>query len=231
MHTTRYRLFTQRSTPTHTGFYTAIARFRDVLAAGGALVVLSPLIALIGLYVKASLGSPVLFRQERIGKDNAPFTILKYRTMKPATSPDQPDEERVSRTGSQLRATSLDELPSLWNVLIGDMALVGPRPLLPEYLPFYSARQLRRHEVRPGITGLAQVNGRNSLGWEERFEMDVEYVQNRSLLLDTKILLRTVGVVLSRRHVNQKGFATAASFAPSTDGATNNAGSAHARGE
>ncbi len=169
----------------------------------------------LALLVRLRLGSPVLFRQTRIGLGGRPFTLYKFRSMRDATGPDGrplPDAERLTSFGRWLRSTSLDELPSLWNVLRGDMALVGPRPLLPEYLPLYNARQARRHEVRPGITGWAQVNGRNAVDWAERLEMDVWYVEHRSLRLDLRILWRTVGSVLRRDGISQKGEATMAAF-------------------
>lgn len=213
---TQRRHVTTRPNPRASGgkVYSFFARARDVAAAGGALLALSPLIALTGIYVRVKLGRPVLFRQERIGKDGSPFTIVKFRTMKPFAYDHQPDSERMSQAGSLLRTTSLDELPTLWNVLIGDMSLVGPRPLLPWYLEHCSPEQARRHKVRPGITGLAQVRGRNSLTWPERFEADVEYVDHRSFLFDTQILIRTVGVVLAREGISEEGQATMTPFAP-----------------
>jgi len=184
------------------------------------LVFTSPIVLLVACIVRFQLGPPILFRQTRIGLHGGPFMLLKCRTMRDATGPDGPplpDPERLTRFGRWLRSTSLDELPSLWNVIRGDMALVGPRPLLPEDLPLYTARQARRHEVRPGITGWAQVNGRNALSWEHRLEMDVWYVENRSLSLDLKILLLTVGAVLGRRGVSQPGHATMEPFRGSHD--------------
>ncbi|WP_432428614.1 sugar transferase [Salinilacustrithrix flava] len=187
----------------------------DVVVAGAALVVLSPVLAVVAVLVRLRLGSPVLFRQERAGLGGAPFVLTKLRTMTDERGPDGellPDEERLPAFGSFLRSTSLDELPELVHVLRGEMSLVGPRPLPTKYLPRYSPRQARRHEVRPGITGWAQVNGRNAAGWAERLEMDVWYVENRSMLLDLKILWRTLRVVVSREGVAEDGAATMTEF-------------------
>jgi lipopolysaccharide/colanic/teichoic acid biosynthesis glycosyltransferase len=173
------------------------------------------LIVAVAMAVRRTLGRPVLFRQVRIGLEGRPFTLLKFRTMREATDAagtPLSDAARLTGFGRWLRATSLDELPSLWNVVRGDMALVGPRPLLPEYLPLYSPRQARRHEVLPGITGWAQVNGRNALTWEERLEMDVWYVDHRSVGLDLRILLRTIGAVARRDGIAQPGHATMEPF-------------------
>lgn len=202
--------------------YDAIKRALDVVVAAGALVVLSPVLLLVALVVRVSLGAPVLFRQTRPGRDGKPFTLYKFRTMRTA-DPDRThgdvgsvatDADRLTRTGRLLRASSLDELPELYNVLKGDMSIVGPRPLLMEYLERYNATQARRHEVRPGITGWAQVNGRNAVGWEERFAMDVHYVDHRSLLLDARILFMTVATVLSASGVSARGHATMKPFDP-----------------
>lgn len=163
------------------------------------------------------MGSPTLFRQQRPGLNGEPFILLKVRTMRDGEGP---DDQRLTALGSFLRATSLDELPELWNVLRGDMSLVGPRPLLMEYLPRYDATQARRHEVRPGITGLAQVGGRNSLTWEERFALDVTYVDERSLALDMRILGRTVRSVLSRKGISAEGHATMPNFGGSPETTT-----------
>jgi lipopolysaccharide/colanic/teichoic acid biosynthesis glycosyltransferase len=158
-------------------------------------------------------GRPILFRQRRAGQGGRLFTILKFRTMTSAAERGSAgDEARITRLGAFLRATSLDELPELLNVLKGDMSLVGPRPLLPEYLDRYTAEQARRHEVKPGVTGLAQVNGRNEVDWGRRLALDVWYVDHRSLLLDLRILLRTFGVVFSRRGINAAGHATMPEF-------------------
>lgn len=162
--------------------------------------------------VLAKLGSPVLFRQERPGKDGKIFELVKFRTMLLPDENHVTDEERLTAVGRFLRSTSLDELPTLLNVLKGDMSLIGPRPLLVSYLEHYSPEQSRRHEVRPGVTGLAQVRGRNAVSWEERFQSDIEYVENRSLVMDLKILLLTVRSVVQREGINQEGHATMTPF-------------------
>jgi sugar transferase EpsL len=190
-------------------------RFLDVVVAGMGLVVLAPVLAVVTVVIAVVLGRPVLFRQERPGLGGRPFTLYKFRTMRNATDASGaplPDAARLTATGRFLRAASLDELPELWNVLRGDMSLVGPRPLLPEYLPLYSVEQARRHEVRPGLTGWAQVNGRNAVGWDERLAMDVWYVDHRSLRLDLAILVRTVLLVLRRDGISAAGEATMARF-------------------
>ncbi len=190
-------------------------RVIDVLGAGGGLIALAPVLLLIALAVRRSLGSPVLFRQVRAGCDGRPFQLLKFRTMseaRDAAGQLLPDEQRLTRLGSWLRSTSLDELPELINVLRGDMSLVGPRPLLPEYLPHYSADQARRHEMRPGITGWAAVQGRNAVSWERRLTLDVWYVDHWSLCLDLKILLMTVVKVLRREGISAEGHATMPRF-------------------
>jgi sugar transferase EpsL len=190
-------------------------RVLDAVVAGLALAVLSPVLALVAALVRLRLGSPVLFRQERAGMDGAPFVLAKFRTMTDERGPDGellPDEDRLPAFGSFLRSTSLDELPELVHVLRGEMSLVGPRPLPTKYLARYSPRQARRHEVRPGITGWAQVNGRNTTSWAERLEMDVWYVDNRSLLLDLKVLWRTLRVVASREGVAEDGQVTMTEF-------------------
>ena len=193
-------------------------RLLDLGVATVALILLSPVMALVALVVRCTMGAPVLFRQLRPGLGGRPFVILKFRTMRqlddvPIDSTDaSTDSGRLDLTGRLLRATSLDELPQLINVLKGDMSLVGPRPLLMQYLNRYTTTQARRHEVKPGITGWAQVNGRNSLSWEEKLAMDVWYVEHRSLCLDFKILVRTVGWVVRRRGVNAPGEATAREF-------------------
>lgn len=190
------------------------------LAVGGVLAMLAlPLLFAIALLVRVAIGRPVLFRQERPGLAGRPFTLLKFRTMSDARDTNGrllADEMRLSRFGKWLRSSSLDELPEIFNVLAGDMSLVGPRPLLTEYLPLYSARQARRHEVRPGMTGWAQVNGRNAITWEEKFELDIWYVDNRSLALDLRILLMTVGAVFGRRGISAAGEATMPRFIGST---------------
>ena len=183
-----------------------IKRVFDILISTVLLFFLSPIMLIIYFLVKISLGTPVLFLQERVGKDNEVFKIIKFRTMKDVKDKygdDLPDFDRVTRLGSFLRATSLDEFPELINVIKGEMSLVGPRPLLKQYLSIYNDEQIRRHEVLPGITGLAQVNGRNSLTWNEKFELDVWYVDNRSFLLDLKILFLTIYKVVKRDGINQ----------------------------
>lgn len=190
-------------------------RLIDVVASAAGLLILFPLLAVVALAVRIGLGSPVFFRQERPGLHGRTFRLVKFRTMRDAAGPDGrllPDAERMTQLGRMLRSTSLDEFPELWNVLRGDMSLVGPRPLLAEYLPLYSPRQARRHEVRPGITGWAQVNGRNAVGWKERLEMDVWYVENCSLALDLRILLRTIAAVFARRGISHAGHATMERF-------------------
>ena len=180
-------------------------RWMDIILGLAAFILVAPLMVLIALVVRVRLGSPVLYTQMRPGKDGRPFRLNKFRTM--TTACDNagqllPDADRLTAFGKLLRSTSLDELPELWNILRGSMSLVGPRPLLPTYLELYTDRQARRHEVKPGLTGLAQVSGRNSLTWEERFEYDVQYVENYSFTLDFKILLRTAVNVLRRVDVS-----------------------------
>jgi len=190
-------------------------RLFDIVVSSAVLVVASPLLAVVALLVRARLGAPVLFRQTRPGLNGAPFEMIKFRTMRDATDEagnPLPDAERMTPLGRWLRATSLDELPELWNVLRGEMSLVGPRPLLMEYLPLYWGDQARRHEVRPGITGWAQVNGRNAISWEERFALDVWYVDNRSFWLDLKILAMTAGRVVAREGISERGEATMSKF-------------------
>ncbi len=191
-------------------------RVFDVVVALAALVLLSPLVLGLAILVRSRLGSPVLFSQVRPGLQGQPFRMYKFRTMLVADGPDGkplPDAQRLTTFGRFLRASSLDELPELWNVLRGDMSLVGPRPLLMEYLPLYSARQARRHEVRPGITGWAQVNGRNALSWDEKFELDVWYVDNRTFWLDIGILWKTLMTVMKRDGISNEGHATMPPFA------------------
>lgn len=187
----------------------------DLLASALALLLLAPVLAVLALLVRRKLGTPVLFRQQRPGLHGRPFMMQKFRTMTDARGASGellPDAVRLTPFGRWLRATSLDELPELWNVLKGDMSLVGPRPLLMEYLPLYSPHQARRHEVRPGITGWAQVNGRNALGWEAKFDLDVWYVEHASLWLDLRILALTVWRVLRPQGINAPGSATAEKF-------------------
>ena len=190
-------------------------RALDLTVSAVALVVLSPVLLVIAALVKWKLGSPVLFKQERPGLHGEPFTLVKFRTMSPDIADPTDgtsDEGRLDPFGAKLRSTSLDELPELWNVLKGDMSLVGPRPLLMHYLPLYSERQARRHELRPGLTGWAQVNGRNTTPWPERLEMDVWYVDNRTMWLDLKILAMTIPNALRRSGVTQEGQATVEYF-------------------
>ncbi len=190
-------------------------RFLDVLVAAAALLLLSPVLAAIALLILQKLGSPVLFRQVRPGLDGKPFKMTKFRTMRDAVDANGkplPDSERMTPFGSFLRSSSLDELPELWNVLKGDMSLVGPRPLLMEYLPLYNPEQYRRHGVRPGITGWAQVNGRNALSWEDKFKLDVWYVDNRTFWLDLKIICMTINKVLVRDGISAEGEATMPKF-------------------
>ena len=188
-----------------------IKRGLDIGLAAMALVLAAPVLLLVAIAVRVNLGGPVLFRQQRPGLHGRPFTMVKFRTMRDALGRDGrqlPDADRLTPFGTLLRSTSLDELPELWNVVRGDMSLVGPRPLLMEYLDRYTPEQARRHEVRPGVTGWAQVNGRNALSWEERFRLDVWYVEHRSLRLDLRILLRTLALVLRRTGVSAQGDAT-----------------------
>jgi lipopolysaccharide/colanic/teichoic acid biosynthesis glycosyltransferase len=192
-----------------------LKRLFDIVVAAAALIVLSPLLVIVAMLVKLKLGSPVLFQQIRPGKDTRPFTIVKFRTMVDARGPDGQllsDGERLTTFGRFLRSTSLDELPELWNVLRGDMSLVGPRPLAMAYVTLYSDKQNRRHEVRPGITGWAQVNGRNSLSWSEKFELDVWYVDHRSFWLDLKILAKTAAHLVIRDGILEGGQDEFASF-------------------
>jgi len=190
-------------------------RAMDLVGALAALALLSPIVVVLCILVLSKLGSPVFFRQVRPGIEGRPFKMVKFRTMTDERGPDGallPDDQRLTALGAWLRSTSLDELPELFNVLKGDMSLVGPRPLLMDYLSLYNDRQARRHEVRPGITGWAQINGRNALSWEEKFELDVWYVDNRSLWLDIKILFKTVLQVLKRDGISHGEDATMPRF-------------------
>ncbi|MGH7665084.1 MAG: sugar transferase [Gemmatimonadaceae bacterium] len=190
-------------------------RTLDIIVSAAGLAILSPFLAVVALRVRVSMGSPILFRQQRPGLHGRPFTMLKFRTMLHARDDagvPLPDGARLTPLGRFLRSTSLDELPGLWNVLRGDMSLVGPRPLLTEYLPLYTKLQGRRHEVRPGITGWAQVNGRNALTWEKKFAYDVWYVDNRSMLLDLRILLMTIRKVIHREGIAYEGHETMERF-------------------
>lgn len=194
--------------------YDRLKRLMDVSIALVACIISLPLQGVIAFLVYKNLGRPILFRQARPGKNGKIFMLLKFRSMKPLTPGTriQADASRLTPFGRALRASSLDELPSLWNVVKGDMSLVGPRPLLPQYLARYTREQNRRHEVRPGITGLAQVAGRNGIGWDEKFKLDVEYVDSRSLKLDFRILTKTVLKVLRREGISQAGMATMSEF-------------------
>jgi len=192
-----------------------MTRLGDILASILGITLLLPLLAVVSITVRLLLGRPVLFCQTRPGLHGKLFTLRKFRTMRSPRSGENmlsTDSVRLTRLGRFLRATSMDELPTLWNVLCGDMSLVGPRPLLLDYLPLYSPEQARRMEVRPGITGWAQVNGRNAISWEEKFRLDVWYVDNRSSLLDMKILWMTVWQVVARRHIAANGHATMPAF-------------------
>jgi len=193
----------------------SVKRAFDLLAAAILLLLLSPVIAMVAILARLKLGKPVLFRQRRPGLGGQPFTMIKFRTMRDAVDHQGrplPDRERLTAFGRMLRSTSLDELPELVNVLRGEMSLVGPRPLLMHYLPLYSAEQARRHAVRPGLTGWAQVNGRNALSWDEKFALDTWYVDNRTFLLDLRILWMTARKVLFRDGISAEGEATMAPF-------------------
>jgi lipopolysaccharide/colanic/teichoic acid biosynthesis glycosyltransferase len=195
-----------------------VKRVFDAMAALLALCLLSPVLVLVAWLIRRKLGSPVLFQQIRPGRYGQPFKMVKFRTMRDAIDADGnplPDSERMTSFGSMLRSSSLDELPELWNVVKGEMSLVGPRPLLMEYLPLYSREQARRHEVRPGVTGWAQINGRNAISWEDKFNLDVWYLDNQSLWLDLKILLLTVKKVFVREGISGAGEVTMTKFAGS----------------
>ena len=190
-------------------------RLFDVLFSASLLIVLSPVILIIALIVYVKMGRPILFSQERPGLNEKIFTLYKFRTMTNAYGPDGkllPDSSRLSRFGKILRSTSLDELPELWNILKGDMSFVGPRPLLVQYLSLYSDEQRHRHDVRPGLTGLAMIHGRNNLNWNDKFAYDLQYVKQQSFLLDMKILLWTVVITLKREGITEKGEATVSMF-------------------
>jgi len=185
-----------------------LKRLFDIVSATVGLLLLAPVILIVAWQVKRKLGSPIFFRQTRPGLDGKPFEMIKFRSMRDAYDSESkllPDSERLTSFGRFLRSSSLDELPGLWNVLRGDMSIVGPRPLRTDYLPLYNDHQARRHEVRPGVTGWAQINGRNSISWEEKFDLDVWYIDNRSLLFDLRIVFLTVKKVLVREGIdNQK---------------------------
>ena len=195
-------------------------RLLDIIIASIALVLLSPLYFIVARKVKKNLGSPVLFRQVRQGLHGKPFEMIKFRTMKDAVDGQGnplPDSERLTPFGKMLRSTSLDEMPELWNVIKGDMSIVGPRPLLMEYLPLYNEEQAKRHDVRPGMTGHAQVNGRNAIGWEEKFKLDTWYVDHQSTILDFKIMFKTVHKVIAKDDISAEGEATMTKFTGSTN--------------
>lgn len=190
-------------------------RFFDIVVSFSALIVFSPILAFLAWRIRKNLGSPVLFRQTRPGLNGTPFEMVKFRTMRDAVDAKGnplPDSDRMTVFGNKLRNSSLDELPELWNVLKGDMSLVGPRPLLMQYLPLYNKEQARRHEVRPGVTGWAQVNGRNAISWEDKFKLDVWYVDNLSFGLDVKILLLTVKKVFVKEGITAEGHVTTEAF-------------------
>ena len=192
-----------------------LKRAIDIISSSLGLIILSPVLLIVAILIRLNLGSPIFFTQDRVGKDGKIFKMIKFRTMLDATDKwgeQLPDEERLTPFGKLLRSTSLDEFPELINVLKGDMSLVGPRPLLVEYIELYSKDQWRRHEVRPGITGWAQVNGRNAIGWSERFKLDVEYVDNQSLFMDIKILFMTALKVVKRDGISHEGEATMSKF-------------------
>ncbi|WP_109427154.1 sugar transferase [Aggregatibacter kilianii] len=192
-----------------------LKRLFDIVVSLFVLILFSPIYLFLAYKVKKNLGSPVLFKQIRPGLHGKPFEMVKFRTMKDAVDGQGnplPDAERLTPFGKMLRATSLDELPEFWNVLKGEMSLVGPRPLLMEYLPLYNERQAKRHEVKPGITGYAQVNGRNAISWEQKFELDTWYVENRSFCLDIKILFKTVWKVVAKDDINAVNDATMPKF-------------------
>lgn len=201
-----------------------LKRLLDIIIASIALILLSPLYAFVAYKVKKNLGSPVLFRQVRPGLHGKPFEMIKFRSMKDAVDSQGnplPDSERLTPFGKMLRSSSLDEMPELWNVIKGDMSIVGPRPLLTEYLPLYNTQQAKRHNVRPGMTGHAQVNGRNAIGWEEKFKLDTWYVENQSTLLDFKIMFKTVHKVLAKDDISAEGEATMTKFVGSKTDKTN----------
>jgi len=192
-----------------------IKRLLDIIIASVALILLSPLYLYVAYKVRKNLGSPVIFCQVRPGLHGKPFEMIKFRTMTDERDPEGnllPNEQRLPKFGKMLRATSLDEMPELWNVIKGDMSIVGPRPLLMEYLPLYNEEQAKRHNVRPGMTGHAQVNGRNAISWEKKFELDVWYVENQSIWLDFKIMFQTVKKVLFKEGINQSEEVTMTKF-------------------
>lgn len=192
-----------------------IKRILDFILSLLGLIILSPIFLIVAVLVRIKLGSPIIFKQERPGKDEKIFTLYKFRTMTDAKDKNGnllPDEVRLTKFGKMLRSTSLDELPELWNIVKGDMAIVGPRPLLVRYLPLYNEKQRHRHDVRPGFTGHAQVNGRNSITWEEKFDLDIYYIKNITFLQDIKIIFKTLKVVFIREGINSDTNATMEEF-------------------
>ena len=197
-----------------------LKRLFDIIASFFGLILLSPVFIFLYFKIKKEMGSPVIFSQVRPGKNGKPFRMYKFRSMKnamDAAGNPLPDEQRMTPFGAKLRSSSLDELPELWNVLKGEMSLVGPRPLLMEYLPLYSPEQYRRHEVRPGVTGWAQINGRNAISWEDKFKLDVWYVDNQSFVLDLKILFMTVKKVFIKEGISAQGEVTISKFTGKPD--------------
>ncbi|MFA5450378.1 MAG: sugar transferase [Dehalococcoidales bacterium] len=190
-------------------------RILDFTLALISMIVLLPILALIALLVRIKLGSPVIFKQDRPGLNEKIFTLYKFRTMTDKKDEEGellPDGERLTKFGKWLRSTSLDELPELWNILKGDMSFVGPRPLLVEYLPLYNEQQKRRHEIRPGLTGYAQVNGRNAISWEDRFQLDVDYIENISFYIDVRIILASIKTVIAKENISSESSATMHAF-------------------
>lgn len=195
--------------------YIHFKRFLDICISATILLVFSPLLLITSVLIRMNMGKPVFFHQIRPGKNERTFSVCKFRTMRDAYDKNGnplPDAERLTKLGKFIRTTSIDELPQMFNVLKGDMSLIGPRPLLVEYLPLYNARQRRRHEVRPGISGLAQVNGRNAISWEEKFEYDVQYVENFGFMMDAKIFYKTILNILKRKDISASGEATMHKF-------------------
>lgn len=203
----------------HKRVYDAAKRAFDVISASAGLILLSPVVLVTATAVYRELGSPILFRQERPGLNGKPFELIKFRTMLPVDEDRGlvTNEQRMSPFGQRLRSWSLDELPTLWNVVKGDMSIIGPRPLLTKYLPLYTREQARRHEVRPGVTGLAQASGRNAISWEEKFDLDIYYVDHRSFGLDLKILGKTIVSVLRKDGISSKGYVVGSPFEGSRD--------------
>jgi sugar transferase EpsL len=199
--------------------YDSVKRVADVFGAIAISLLVLPGLLVVATLIRVSDGNPILYKQIRPGKNGEPFTLYKFRTMRlpPTMAASGTERPQVTRIGLFLRASSLDELPQLWNIVRGEMSFIGPRPLLLEYLPHYTDDQFRRHEVRPGLTGLAQVSGRNALSWEEKFELDVQYIERRSFSLDTLILLKSIGVVISRHGVNAEGNTWVEPFGPTSN--------------